>query len=47
MLPVSTAFLYGELDEKNYIDPPEGFDGKKNKNQMLKLIKAIIPRFFL
>ena len=40
-MDVSTAFLYGELDEEIYIDPPEGFEGKVNKNQVLKLNKAL------
>ena len=40
-MDVSTAFLYGELDEEFYIDPPEGFEGKVNKNQVLKLDKAL------
>ena len=39
-IDISTAFLYGELDEEIYIDPPDGLEGI-NENQVLKLNKAL------
>ena len=36
-IDISTAFLYGELNEDVYIEPPDGYNQKLNKNQVLKL----------
>jgi hypothetical protein len=38
---ISTAFLNGLIEEKVYIDPPEGLHNKLNQNQVLKLNKAL------
>ncbi|CAF0996295.1 unnamed protein product [Brachionus calyciflorus] len=38
---ISTAFLYGDIDEEIYIDPPEGFTGNLKSNQVLKLNRAL------
>ena len=37
----STVFLNGDLDEEVFIEPPEGFDEKLEKNHALKLNKAL------
>ena len=36
-IDISTAFLYGELDEEIYISIPEGLENQFNKNSVLKL----------
>ncbi len=38
---ISTAFLYGILDEDVYIEPPQGLRKKLEQNQVLKLNKAL------
>ena len=40
-IDISTAFLYGELDEEIYISIPEGLENQFNKNSVLKLNKAL------
>ena len=40
-IDISTAFLYGELDEEVYIDPPECYKGNLEEHQVLKLVKAL------
>jgi hypothetical protein len=35
MFDVKTAFSYGELQEKVYIDIPKGYKSKKNKTCLL------------
>ena len=38
---ISTAFLYGDIDEEIYIEPPDGFKGNLKSNQSLKLNRAL------
>jgi hypothetical protein len=40
-IDISTAFLYGELDDEIYIDIPEGLESDFKKNSVLKLNKAL------
>jgi hypothetical protein len=40
-LDISTAFLYGEIEEDIYINVPEGFETKYPPNKVLKLNKAL------
>ena len=40
-LDVKTAFLYGELDEKLYMEQHEGFKDPKNNKKVMCLKKAI------
>ncbi len=40
-IDISTAFLYGELEEDIYIEPPDGHREMIQKGQVLKLNKAL------
>ena len=40
-IDISTAFLYGELDDEVYIEIPEGLDRRFQKGHVLKLNKAL------
>ncbi|KAL0430503.1 UNVERIFIED_CONTAM: Retrovirus-related Pol polyprotein from transposon TNT 1-94 [Sesamum radiatum] len=40
-IDVKTTFLYGELEEKIYMDQPEGFIVSENERKVCKLIKSI------
>lgn len=40
-IDISTAFLYGELDEDIYMEPPERHRETIGKGQVLKLNKAL------
>ena len=40
-IDISTAFLYGEIDEEVYIEPPEGIKDTLEENVVLKLNKAL------
>ncbi|KAL0326149.1 UNVERIFIED_CONTAM: Retrovirus-related Pol polyprotein from transposon TNT 1-94 [Sesamum radiatum] len=40
-MDVKTAFLYGELDEKIYMDQPEGFVAHGNERKVCKLVKSL------
>jgi hypothetical protein len=40
-MDIKTAFLYGKLDEKIYMEQPEGFAKRGQKNQVCRLKKAI------
>jgi hypothetical protein len=40
-IDISTAFLNGELEEEVFIEPPDGFKGQIENNQVLKLHKAL------
>ncbi len=40
-IDISTAFLYGSLDEEVYIEPPEGLQQKLKPDSVLKLNKAL------
>ncbi|KAL0454823.1 UNVERIFIED_CONTAM: Retrovirus-related Pol polyprotein from transposon TNT 1-94 [Sesamum latifolium] len=38
---VKTTFLYGELEEKIYMDQPEGFVAHGNERKVCKLVKSL------
>ena len=40
-IDISTAFLYGELDDEVYIEIPEGLESRFQKGHVLKLNKAL------
>ena len=40
-LDIKTAFLYGKLDEKVYMEQPEGFKVKGQECKVLRLRRAI------
>jgi hypothetical protein len=40
-IDISTAFLYGELDDEVYIEIPEGLENRFQKGHVLKLNKAL------
>ena len=40
-LDIKTVFLYGELDEKIYIEQPEGFMKKRQEGHICQLLKVI------
>ena len=40
-IDISTAFLYGEIEEEIYIEIPEGLDNYQDKSKVLKLNKAL------
>ena len=40
-IDISTAFLYGELKEEIYIDPPEGLENISKENKVLKLNRSL------
>ena len=40
-IDISTAFLYGELDDEVYIEIPEGLESRFQKGNVLKLNKAL------
>ena len=35
-IDVSEAFLYGEIEEDKFIDPPDGYNIKLKENEVLK-----------
>lgn len=39
-IDISTAFLYGEIEEDVYIEIPEGITVENSNNKVLKLNKA-------
>lgn len=39
-IDVKTAYLYGDLEEEVYMEPPEGLDGIP-KDHVLLLVKAL------
>jgi hypothetical protein len=40
-MDVKTAFLNGELDEKIYMDKPEGFVADGQENKVCRLLKSL------
>ena len=40
-IDISTAFLYGDIEEEVYIEIPEGLEGEFEADSVLKLNKAI------
>ena len=40
-IDISTAFLYGKIDEEVYIEPPDGLKDKFKENVVLRLNKAL------
>ena len=40
-LDVRNAFLYGELEEEIYMEPPEGFQVPGREHEVLKLLHAL------
>jgi hypothetical protein len=40
-MDIKTAFLNGELDEKIYIDQPDGFIAEGQEGKVCKLLKSL------
>jgi len=40
-IDIKTAYLYGDLDEKIYMDQPEGFKLPGKENKVWRLCKAL------
>ena len=40
-MDVKTAFLYGDLDEKNYLEQPEGFIASRQEHKVCRLVKSL------